>query len=320
MNAPSQQTDDAANAQPDAIRRDEYRLIPLADLVEPWVVLRTINRASVEYLEIRDSLAARGFLNSICVRPSKRHPGKFEVVDGLVRFTAARDLQLAGMPAIIKASLTDEDVLAAQIQANALRIETTPVEYARQLKKIMASDPAMTLTKLSLLVHKGPVWLAEQLSLLTLIKLVQTALDRGELTLSVAYALARVPKVHQKQFYELSKTLQAQEVVPIIQAFVKRFKESVKKGKLDAFYQTFEPVAHLRGLKEVQAEYRGQQVGSVALVTAGCQSPLDAWYLALEWVLHLDKESVDAQRERLAERQKQATLKPSPEQEEDEEA
>ncbi len=72
---------------------DDFRLIPLAEIVKPWVILRVVNRGSVEYLELRDSLAAVGFLNSICVRPSKRTRGKVEVVDGLYRYTAACELK-----------------------------------------------------------------------------------------------------------------------------------------------------------------------------------------------------------------------------------
>ena len=32
---------------------DEFRLIPLDQIVEPWVVLRVVNRESIEYLELR---------------------------------------------------------------------------------------------------------------------------------------------------------------------------------------------------------------------------------------------------------------------------
>ena len=38
--------------------QDQYRLIPLDEIVEPWIVLRAVNRSSVEYMELRDSLAA----------------------------------------------------------------------------------------------------------------------------------------------------------------------------------------------------------------------------------------------------------------------
>ena len=48
---------------------DEFRLIPLDQIVEPWVVLRVVNRESIEYLELRDSMAAVGpSIPSVCGR------------------------------------------------------------------------------------------------------------------------------------------------------------------------------------------------------------------------------------------------------------
>ena len=57
----------------------------------------------------------------------------------------------------MKHDLTDEDVLAIQIQANALRPETTPVEYARQIRKIMAARPdTMTLGRIERAIPQEP--------------------------------------------------------------------------------------------------------------------------------------------------------------------
>ena len=106
---------------------DEFRPIPLDQIVEPWVVLRIVDRESVAYLELRDSVAHQGILNSICVRPSARKPGLYEVVDGLYRYTAARELRLPALPCIVKHGLTDADVLAIQIQANAVRRRRPPL-------------------------------------------------------------------------------------------------------------------------------------------------------------------------------------------------
>ena len=140
---------------------DECRFIPLDQLVDPPVVLRLVNRESVAYMELRDSLADRGFLNSICVRPSIRFPGKYDVADGLYRVTAARELRLPGTPCIVK-DLTDDDLLAIQIQANAVRPETTPMEYARQIKRIMEARPQATLAEVSSrIIHKSPGWVGE---------------------------------------------------------------------------------------------------------------------------------------------------------------
>jgi ParB/RepB/Spo0J family partition protein len=297
--------------------QDETRNIPTDQIVEPWVILRVVNRASVEYLELRDSLADKGFFNSICVRPSPRVADKMEVVDGLYRFTAANELRLPVVPCIVKYNLTDEDVLAAQIQANALRPETTPMEYARQLRKIMASMPdTMTLAELSVRVHKNPEWLGDQLSLLKLLKEVQKAVERGEIPLATAYALARVPIGSQRQFLDVAKMTPAKELVPILNAFVKRHRESVRQGRQTDLLVEFEPVPFLRRLTEVLAEYKGRLTGGLTLARATCVSPVEAWYLALQWVLHLDEKSVNEQREKVLQRQRTAVLKR--EEEEDE--
>ena len=139
---------------------EDCRILPLHQLVDPPVVLRLVNRASVAYLELRDSLADRGFLNSICVRPSSRFPGKYDVADGLYRVTAAREIGLPGAPAVIK-DLSDDDLLAIQIQANAVRPETMPMEYARQIKRIMEARPEATLAEVSnRILHKSPGWVS----------------------------------------------------------------------------------------------------------------------------------------------------------------
>lgn len=290
---------------------DDFRLIPLAEIVEPWVILRVVNRGSVEYLQLRDSLAAVGFLNSICVRPSKRKPGKVEVVDGLYRYTAAKELDKPAAPCIVKYNLTDQDVLAAQIQANALRPETTPVEYARQIKRILDADAGMKKAELCSRLHVNPEWVDQQLKLLDLKKRLQRAVDRGEIPLTSAYALARVPPTRQAQFEEQAKTMPAREFVPIVNTYVKHFKEGVKKGKMDAFLlEEFRPHPHMRHIKDVCAEYDDHQLGATYLTQAQCTTPLSAWYLALQWVLHLDEASVNEQRETYLRCQQQKILQP----------
>ena len=70
------------------------------------------------------------------------------------------------MPCLVK-DLTDDDLLSIQIQANALRPETTPMEYARQIMRIMEARPQATLAEISSRVlHKSPTWVSQTLGLL----------------------------------------------------------------------------------------------------------------------------------------------------------
>lgn len=292
---------------------DEFRPIPLDQIIEPWAVLRVVNRESIEYLELRDSLAAVGPLNSICVRPSVPRPGYYEVVDGLYRYTGACELRLPALPCIVKHNLTDEDVLAIQIQANALRPETTAVEYARQIKRIMDAIAARqgadaTLADVSNLIHKNVEWIGDQLRLLVLRPDIQKAVERGEIPLKSAYMLAKLPRIHQGQLVELAKTAPAREFVSVAARLLKRIQEAARQGKLHDFGRDFEPVPHLRPLKEVLAEYREHHLGGLAVTKAGSQTAVDGWYLALEWALNLDEESIRHQREKVLARTRASLL------------
>lgn len=277
---------------------DELRWIATDQLVDPPVVLRLVNRGSLAYVELRDSIADRGILNPILVRPSARFPGKYDVADGLYRVTGSREVGLATMPCLAK-NLTDDDLLAIQIQANALRPETTPIEYARQIKRIMEARPEATLAEISTrILHKSPGWVSETLGLLALRKEYQTAVDRGEMPLGSAYELARVPYKHQAQFFDLARTMPVGEFRAAVQAFLKQFQEAVRQGKLDAFFtEDFTPQPYMRPLKEIQPEHERPTVSALVMAAENCKTLLDAWRAALAWVMHLDRASVENQRQ-----------------------
>ena len=289
--------------------QDESRDIPIDDLVEPCLVLRLVDRDSVEYMELRDSLADKGFLNSICVRPAPHATGKYEIVDGLYRYNCAKDLRRPFVPCIVKYGLTDDDVLALQIQANAVRPETTPTEFARQLKKIMSHRPGITEPQLANLIHKNPRWVKDILGLLRLPPRLQKAVDRGEIVLGNAYYLAKIPGAYRSQFEEQAKLLSVKEFTAIAAAFIKRYGEAVRQGKLEALYTTeFAPHPYLRGVKEVLAEYEQRNEAALRLTATNCTSPVEAWYLALQWTLHLDPASVEQQRQVAMNREHQSLL------------
>jgi ParB/RepB/Spo0J family partition protein len=276
---------------------DESRDIPVSDLVEPRLLLRPVNKESVDYLELRDSVQERGFLNSICVRPAPHTPGKYEVVDGNYRYHIALDLRLASLPCIIKYGLSDDDVLALQVQANAIRPETTPTDFARQLKKIMSHRPGITFAELAHIVKKRPSWLRDMLGLLDLSETLQKAVDRGEIPLTSAYMLAKIPEQFRRQFVDQAQTLQASEFRLIAAAFIKQYTEAVRQGKLEAlFVADFIPVAYVRKLRELEDELKHKRCGALRVAASRCKTPVEGWYLALEWALHLDSESIEQQR------------------------
>jgi len=275
---------------------DQVATIPVEKLTDPWVLLRPVLTDSVEFLEMRDSLNEKGFLNSISVRPSSRQAGSFEIIDGMWRTTCARELHFETVPCIIKHNITDDDVLTLQVAAQAIRPETKPVEYARQLQRIQKARPGITLGQLAALVNKNPQWVSKQLGLLHLDRRSQRAIDRGEIPLANAYLLSKIPLKLRSDYVDQAKSLTISKFGPIAAAVIKQFKEAVRQGKLDAFFtEDFTPQAYLRSLKDIETEARSQAEAPLMITAADCETPLDGWNAALQWMMHLDRKSVEEQ-------------------------
>ena len=289
---------------------DEVRLIPVCDIIEPRSLLRLVDRDSIEYLELRDSVAQFGFTASVSVRHA-REPGKYEIVDGVHRFSVARELELPAMPCIVKRDVTDRDLLVLQIQGNAQGVPTKPVEYARRIKAILVSHPEMGIDDLSILIKKSPVWIGVRLGLLELAGEIQKAVDRGDIPIASGVLLARMPKRLQRQHVDQAKTVPSAEFRRLAVAAIKHFEEAVAHGRLEDFYtREFTPQPYLRHLKEIQAELAHHQAGPPLLALLGCTTPLDGFYAALQWFIHLDPESIQAQQAAALARERNALQEP----------
>ena len=110
--------------------------------------------------------------------------------------------------------------------------------------------------------------------------------------------LAKLPRSNRPSLLNLAKTAPAREFAPVAARLVKQIQEAARQGKLHDYCKDFEPVPYLRPLKEVLAEYREHRLGGLAVVKAGSKTPVDGWYLALQWALNLDEESIRQQREK----------------------
>ncbi len=269
--------------------------LPIGLIDEPRFVLRPVLRQSKEYLELRSSIEKFGLLTAVLVRPKGE---RYELVGGNWRRTVCVDLKRPDMPCIVR-EMTDEVMLALQLQENAVRFNTKPVEYANQLKRLMEQSPGMTKSKLAGLICKHPNWIAELLNLTKLDKELQLLIDRGEMPLMNAMMLAKLPAHIRIEQIDNACQMPVAEFKPMAGGILKKFKECVKQGQTDARYLTeFKPVAHARKPKEVEAETKNPQVLPLLIVSEGCKSMLDACLLGARWAVHLDRESVQRLREK----------------------
>lgn len=286
---------------------DRLDWLPIAQVHEPWILLRPVVTDCVDYLELRDSIRRSGLILPICVRPSSRQPGDYEVVDGMRRYTVSKEIRSERMPCLIKHEVSDNEVLSLQLQANAVHAETRPIEYSRQLRRILETSPGMTMAELAHLAGKSPVWIREMLNLLRLSKDIQLKVDRGDIPAQSAYMLRKIPVRWRKDYTDMAVVMPSNEFCRLAAGVVKRFKEAKAQGKLDERYVLeWQPRAHMRGIKDVKSELDKPCFGATLLATEGCKTVLDGFYTALKWVLHLDTVSIKAERLKI-ERQARAS-------------
>ncbi len=289
---------------------DDVRLILVSDIREPRTLLRLVDKEAIEYLELRDSIAAFGFTSSIAVRPAAE-PGKYEIIEGVTRYTIAKELDLPTMPCIVKVGVDDDTLLVLQLQGNAQGVPTKPIEYARQVRMILTRKPDMEIKQLAVELKKSPQWLGKLLGLLRLTTELQQALDRGLIPVLSAQLLSRMPKKLQKLFAEQARTLTYQVFQPEAAAALKAYEEAVATGRLEEFYtREFTPQPYLRHLREIQAEMAHHQAGPNLLASLGCVSPLDGFYAACQWFIHLDPDSIREQREAALARERNLLQEP----------
>lgn len=256
------------------------------------VALRGVNKESEEYMGLVDSIRQKGFLGAITVRQKKDETGEyFEVLDGLHRTEASRDAGLAEINVDI-VEMTDAAALEAQIMANVHKIETKPVEYSKQLVKILMANPLWTESELATRLGKSAAWIKERLGLVKIAnpQIVQL-IDEGKINLSNAYALAKLPANEMAEYVDRAMTQGADEFVPAVNARVKEIKDNRLKGK-DAAPQEFVAVAHLQSVKDIKDESERLEIMKSLFAQFNISKPLDAARLALQWTLHLDPMSV----------------------------
>lgn len=266
--------------------------IKTAEIRPNPVALRTVDKQGEGYIGLLDSIRTKGLLSAPTVRAQP--DGTYELVDGLHRYTALCDLGIKDVTVIVT-DLDDDGVLEAQIITNIHRIETKPVEYSQQLRRILARHPLMTESELGVKIGKSGQWVSERLGLNKIAdKNVAALIDEGKIVLTNAYALAKLPANEQEDFLTRAMTLTPGEFVPAVNARIKEIREANTKGK-DAPAAAFEPVQHLRKLTDLKAVLEDASIAGRVIAAAKPASVDEAFLLGIKWALHVDPISAEEQ-------------------------
>jgi len=145
--------------------------------------------------ELADSIKAQGVVQPIVVRPLG--PDKYEIVAGERRWRAAQLAGLAEIPALVR-EIPDEAAIAVALIENIQRQDLNPLEEAAALKRL-TEEFGMTHQEVADAVGRSRVAVTNLLRLLDLHPDVKGYLQRGELEMGHARALAGLPEARQPQ-------------------------------------------------------------------------------------------------------------------------
>lgn len=280
-------------------------MIAMAEIIESPVALRAVNEESEQFLEMIDSVKSKGILNPINVRvipEGQENAGKYCIVDGLHRYTANKRAGKTDIPAHVL-DIGEAEALEAQVIANIQKVDTKPVEYAKQLKRILAVHPLMTMTDLAGRINKSPAWISERFGLLVLTKEIQELVDAGELKLSNAYSLSKLPDAEQANYLDRALTLPPVEFAPLIDQRKKEIIKAQREGK-DGKPEEFVAIPVARKLAEIKAEFESPKMAGQILSSEGATNVEQAFAAAIKWVLKMDSGSVTDAKAKWEARQK----------------
>lgn len=263
---------------------DELDFLSTDQLLDPRRPLRLVNKCSVDYRELVDSVRKDGILQPLLVRP---YGNKWEVVEGAHRLEAAREASVSAVPCLIR-ELTDQQVALIQLKAQALRPEMRAADYAARLQELI-DNGSTTLQELSAEIGKSPQWIRKILKLLKLIPAARAMVNRGEITIGNGKKLAQLPRGLQQKFIEQAVVLSNEEFSELVRVNLKNYREMIKKGRIDnTLLRIAEPMPHLRSMKHIRQEAEDWRQAGIQIELMKADTALDGWKACLRWLLNLD--------------------------------
>lgn len=288
---------------------DEVLMIPLAEIRENPVALRGVARESEDFKKLTDSVRRHGLFNAISVvrketdKNGAKDGRKYEVLDGLHRYTAALEAGLGQLPALVRTA-DQQGVAIGQMIANLHKIETKPIDYTRQLLRILAANPTMTEAELAGELSQSPTFINQRLKLTKLKENVAKLVNEGQIVLQNAYALAKMD--HNMQEEWVARAI-AEKPENFVTPALKAAKDAAeaKKGAAGPKSEEFVAVPILRKLAEIKDELAKPTVTQLIVKEVQPKTAEEAFLLGAAWAVNMDPTSQAVAKQKWQERKKQ---------------
>jgi ParB family transcriptional regulator, chromosome partitioning protein len=141
--------------------------------------------------ELADSIAQRGILQPLLVRPTPGRPDHYQIIAGERRWRAAQRVSLHEVPVLVR-PLSDSDAMAAGLVENLQREDLNTIEEAEGYKRLL-EEFSLSQDKLGEAVGKSRAHIGNIIRLLKLPEPVRIMLRQGQLSAGHARALLTHP-------------------------------------------------------------------------------------------------------------------------------
>lgn len=142
--------------------------------------------------ELVESVRADGILAPLIVRPTPS--GRYGVLCGSRRLTAARRIGLAEVPCEIRDALDDATARAVGLAENLHRESLDAISEARAYRRMLDTTAGLTQAALASRLGVSQPRVAQRLKLLELPLHVQDQVAAGEITIDSAYKAAKATR------------------------------------------------------------------------------------------------------------------------------
>lgn len=274
------------------------------ELIDPASkMLRPVDATSSEFLQLADSMRSLGQLQTILVRPIG--DGRFEVANGMHRYTAARLLGWTHIECTVR-EMDDSEYLRAQLEANAQHVDTDPIQYAKRLEELrdMLSEQEgkrCTLAMLAKYTNRSTEWVRMTLGLTRLRSYIQIMVSRGEIPLDNAKFLAKLPTSLQDSYVEVAQRATRRVCRKTISAAINEYRENVRNTRLEAFIS--DEIVPFVDVEKLKSELKTSAMGAVLLSKFEVGEPIEAWKLAIRWATHLDPDTFEERQQKFRDRE-----------------
>lgn len=265
---------------------NSFHVVPLDMIRTSPIALRAVDKENESYLDMVTDVTKRGVLEPVTVRIKtdlETQDEYLELCDGLHRFSAATDAGLDTIPVSIK-DLTDAEVEETQLVLNIITVQTKPMEVAEQIRRMLGRNPTMTENDIGDMISKSGSYVSGHLGLNKLDDAIKAMVSKGDINVSNAIQLSKLPKTEQHDFTTQAQTDEVGVFQKVVKARLAKIRADAKAGR-PTTGPSFIATAHVRKLKEIESANLAEIIGAAI-------TPEEAAEAYAKWVVSLDPATV----------------------------